>query len=321
MKNKNNYSKAKELRAQAKDRLKNRWGVAIFAFVIALLMGAVGSTLSFTMTEDISYITRTSTSTETIYVEDVGYYGDEEIVDDFTYEGPLYMMDEDHEEYIQDMVDSLIIIGLLVLIVAVVIVYCFLYTLFVAAPMQTGYMRFNLDLFKTRKEVSVNRLLYGFKNGYSRSVGACFRVGLIYIGVALRFFLTGVALMIVCGLLPADLFWIGLIVLLVIYFMWVIANIKVALTYSMCYYLLADHPDMTGGEALKASKEMMNGQKWRLLRLRLSFLGWIFLSAMTLGIGLIWVGPYMQAADTAFYRELAKGGKKQSFLAGLFQGA
>ena len=316
---KKNYSTARELRAQAKDRLKNRWGIAIFAFLIALLMGAVGSTLSFTMTEDISYITRTSTSTETIYVEEVGYYGDEEIVDDFTYEGDLYMMDEDHEEYIQDMVDSLIIIGLLVLIVAVVIVYCFLYTLFVAAPLQTGYMRFNLDLFKTRKEVSINRMLYGFQNGYSRSVGACFRVGLIYVGVALSFVWIPIVSAVIGGLFPADVATlIFLIVVFVCMFGWMIANIKISLEYSMSYYLLADHPEMTGREALKISKAMMDGHKWRLLRLRLSFLGWIFLSLFTFGIGLIWVGPYMQAADAAFYRELAKDGKKNSFLEGLF---
>ena len=319
MKNKNNYSKAKELRAQARDRLKNRWGVAIFAFVIALALGAVGGMLSFTISEDIAALNWNFNSAETVVYEDVGDYTDGELVDDFAYQDEIYMAHPDHEEYIQNLVNYFIIIALLVLIFSVVITYCTLYNLFAAAPLTTGYMRFNLDLFKTRKEVSVNRLLYGFKNGYSRSVGACFRVGLIYIGVALRFFLASIALMIVCGLLPADLFWIGLIVLLVIYFMWVIANIKVALTYSMCYYLLADHPDMTGGEALKASKEMMNGHKWRLLRLRLSFLGWVFLSFFTFGIGLLWVGPYMQAADAAFYRELAKGGKKQSFFERLFQ--
>ena len=316
MKNKNNYSKAKELRAQARDRLKNRWGIAIFAFVIALALSAVGGMLSFTISEDIAALNWNFNSAETVVYEDVGDYTDGASVDDFAYQDEIYMADADHEEYLQDF----IIIALLVLIFFGVITYCTLYNLFAAAPLTTGYMRFNLDLFKTRKEVSVNRLLYGFKNGYSRSVGACFWVGLIYVEVAFSFVWIPIVSAVIGGLFPADVAaLIFLITVFVCMFGWMIANIKISLEYSMSYYLLADHPEMTGREALKTSKAMMNGHKWRLLRLRLSFLGWIFLSLFTFGIGLIWVGPYMQAADAAFYRELVKGGKKQSFLENLFR--
>ena len=317
------YSTAKELRSEARGRLKNRWGIAIFAFLIALALGAVGGTLSFRVTENISYVTR-NTVTNNEYVETVPSLDTEaadgaELVDDFAYDGEIDMGDEDHRAYIQDAVNYLILVMLLVLIVVVVISYCSLYTIFVAAPLQMGYMRFNLDLFKTRKEVSVNRLLYGFQNKYSRSVGAGFLMGLIYVGVALRFMLIPIALIIVSWIWMSDLVtFLCLISFFVGVFAWGIANIKVALRYSMCYYLLADHPEMTAREALKASKEMMKGHKWRLFCLRLSFLGWIFLSVLSCGIGLLWVGPYIQAAETAFYRELVNGGKKQSFLARLF---
>ena len=319
MKNKNNYSKAKELRAQARDRLKNRWGVAIFAFVIALALGVFGL-LTFEIIGNIGdegVIDVFGQDVHVVGVADTESFINEEYADDEAY----FNDDADHSDYIKVSIYALFIAFVLLLIGGVIVLALSLYHIFVAAPLTTGYMRFNLDLFKTRKEVSVNRLLYGFKNGYSRSTAAGFRLGLVYVGVALRYLLVPLVVFFIGMIAPLhDAFLlIAAFVLLVFYFMWVIANIKVALTYSMSYYLLADHPEMTGREALKASKDMMKGHKWRLLRLRLSFLGWLFLSWLTVGIGLLWVGPYMQAADTAFYRELAKGGKKQSFLENLFR--
>jgi uncharacterized membrane protein len=228
--------------------------------------------------------------------------------------------DADHDDYVTVSIGFVVVVLVLFLVAVVLIIALSLYNIFVAAPLQTGYMRFNLDLFKTRKEVSINRMLYGFRNGYSRSAGTCFRLGMIYVGVALLWLWAPMALGIVGWALKSTVIvLVGLLALLVAFFAWTIASIKISLEYSMSYYLLADHPEMTGREALKASKAMMKGHKWRLLRLRLSFLGWLFLSWLTVGIGLLWVGPYMQAADTAFYRELAKGGKKQSFLENLFR--
>ena len=36
----------------------------------------------------------------------------------------------------------------------------------------------------------------------------------------------------------------------------------------------------------------------------LSFIGWGILSILSCGIGLLWLIPYMQAADAAFYEEV-----------------
>ena len=74
--------------------------------------------------------------------------------------------------------------------------------------------------------------------------------------------------------------------------------------YSMAPYILMDHPEMTGGEAITASKNLMQGKKWKLFCLQLSFIGWCLLGAITFGIAFIWVGPYMQAAQAAFYEDI-----------------
>lgn len=92
-------------------------------------------------------------------------------------------------------------------------------------------------------------------------------------------------------------------------FLWslllIIPGIIASFSYAMTEYILAEHPEMTAREALAASKEMMDGNKWRLFCLRFSFIGWAILCAFTLGIGNLWLNPYKNAAIAAFYREVS----------------
>jgi uncharacterized membrane protein len=72
----------------------------------------------------------------------------------------------------------------------------------------------------------------------------------------------------------------------------------------MSYYVMAENPEMSGEDARRESIMMMDGNKMRLFCLQLSFIGWYLLSALTLGILLFWVVPYVQAATAAFYEEI-----------------
>lgn len=76
------------------------------------------------------------------------------------------------------------------------------------------------------------------------------------------------------------------------------------LSYSMTGYILLDNPEMSNNAAIEESMRMMDGHKWQLFKLILSFIGWILLSIITLGIALIWVVPYMQSTLARFYTEL-----------------
>lgn len=91
-------------------------------------------------------------------------------------------------------------------------------------------------------------------------------------------------------------------------FLWslllVIPGIIKALSYSMSVYILADNPGIEPNEARKQSMAMMNGHKWRLFCLELSFIGWWILCGLTLGILTFWVTPYVQTAIAAFYQDL-----------------
>lgn len=85
----------------------------------------------------------------------------------------------------------------------------------------------------------------------------------------------------------------------------IIPGIVKAYSYAMAPYIMAENPNMTAREALNASTELMDGHKMELAFLELSFIGWGILNIFTLGIGSLWLTPYMNAAHTAFYRNLS----------------
>lgn len=91
-------------------------------------------------------------------------------------------------------------------------------------------------------------------------------------------------------------------------FLWallfIIPGIIKGIGYSMTPFIMADHPDMTASEAIAASTELMKGYKGDHFILGLTFIGWELLCVLTLGIGMLWLNPYMNASYAAFYRKL-----------------
>ena len=104
-----------------------------------------------------------------------------------------------------------------------------------------------------------------------------------------------------------DAFVMGL--LRAIYtFLWtmlfIIPGIIAVYKYAMAPFILLENPGMKANDAITASKEMMDGHKGELFCLELSFIGWMVLSALTMGIGYLFVAPYINAAYAAFYRNI-----------------
>lgn len=92
-------------------------------------------------------------------------------------------------------------------------------------------------------------------------------------------------------------------------FLWslllIVPGIIKGLAYSMAPYILADHPEMGGNEAITASKNLMQGHKGELFCLYLSFIGWFLLSALTFGLlQLFYVAPYLTLAKAEFYEAI-----------------
>lgn len=99
-------------------------------------------------------------------------------------------------------------------------------------------------------------------------------------------------------------FVIVMIVGMILYIVSIIFMITKSLYYALSYIVLANHPEMTGKQAVEESRKLMEGNRSKLFVLQLSFIGWAILAALSLGIGLFWLIPYVQFSLFAFYKKL-----------------
>ena len=91
-------------------------------------------------------------------------------------------------------------------------------------------------------------------------------------------------------------------------FLWtlllIIPGIIAAFSYSLVFYIMADDPNIDAMEAIDKSKKMMYGYKWKFFCLCLRFFGWILLGFLTLGIGFLWIIPYLFVCYAKFYEDI-----------------
>lgn len=91
-------------------------------------------------------------------------------------------------------------------------------------------------------------------------------------------------------------------------FLWtlllIIPGIIAGLSYAMTYFIIADDPTIGPLQAITKSKEMMRGHKWKLFLLNWRFLGWALLCILTLGIGTLWLVPYVSTSLAHFYEDI-----------------
>lgn len=100
----------------------------------------------------------------------------------------------------------------------------------------------------------------------------------------------------------------GMLLSAIFVFLWsllfIIPGIIKIFSYAMTKYILEDYPELTASEAIDRSRAMMRGHKFDLFWLYLSFIGWGFLCLFTAGIGYLWLVPYMETAEAAFYEDV-----------------
>lgn len=96
-------------------------------------------------------------------------------------------------------------------------------------------------------------------------------------------------------------------------FLWsllfIIPGIIKGYAYSQAYFIYYDDYRKTGvapgyRDAITKSRQLMDGHKGQLFLLDLSFIGWHILCLFTLGIGYLWLTPYILTTKVAFYDNL-----------------
>lgn len=148
-----------------------------------------------------------------------------------------------------------------------------LLTIFVLYPLAFGYMNSMLDLTRgVETGAAENMFSIGFKGNYWRGIGVVLLVGIYVILWSLLLFIPGI--------------------------------IK-GMAYSLSYFIVRDNPDIAVDDCIYLSRKLMKGHKWEMFLLQLGFvLLSVLVGGITLGIGLLWMIPYLYCAYARFYDRL-----------------
>lgn len=152
--------------------------------------------------------------------------------------------------------------GLMVLLFSIVL------HLLIGMPIWVGAKRF--FMCSRERRTGVGELLYAFKSRY-------------IVNVVLTMFLREVKIFL----------WTLLLI---------VPGIIKSLQYMMVPYILAENPDIERKRAFEISAGMMSGQLWEVFILKLSFIPWMILGAISCGIvNVLYVNPYMAATEAELY--------------------
>ncbi len=102
-------------------------------------------------------------------------------------------------------------------------------------------------------------------------------------------------------------------------FLWslllIVPGIMAAYSYQMTFFVMNDHPGISGQDAITRSKDLMRGHRWRLFCLDLRYIGWWILCILTCGVLILWICPYWYTARAKFYQDLTTPGEHPSPIA------
>lgn len=141
--------------------------------------------------------------------------------------------------------------------------------LIIGGPLMLGITRIFLKLWH-RQDFQIEEMFQGF-NEFYRSMVA-------YLLIALHVFLWSLLL--------------------------IVPGIIAAISYSMTLFIMAEDRGIEAQEAMRKSKEMMEGHKTEYFMLMLSFIGWFLLSCLTGGLGFLLLSSYTTMASTIFFQRL-----------------
>ena len=171
--------------------------------------------------------------------------------------------------------------------------------LILEGPLNLGLVVFFLA-YARRGPAEIGMLFIGFRH-FGCALAVHLLTTLFVLGWFLLFASVGIVLLIVgvaSGSQPAIILGAAL------FLPGIVAAIVAGLSYSQAFYVVADDLQIGPVDAIRRSRDLMRGNKGNFFVLGLSFIGWVLLCLLTLGIGLLWLAPYMGCTFGRFYDDL-----------------
>ena len=190
-------------------------------------------------------------------------------VDDLNIDGMSAKDKQELQQMIDQMINPISIgVGVAGMILSLIVsLFKFAYNIFVSNPLTVGYNKY--FILQHDGQVDFVKLFSGFTGGkYWARVKVMFFHSLYIFLWSLLFIIPGI--------------------------------IK-TYSYFMVPYILADNPDISKDRAFEISMKTMDGEKFDLFVLELSFLGWQLLGLLACCIGTYFVNPYVKTTMCELY--------------------
>ncbi len=84
----------------------------------------------------------------------------------------------------------------------------------------------------------------------------------------------------------------------------IIPGIIISMSFIPIAYVLIDNPEKGVMDTLRHCWSVMKGHRWNATILASRFIGWALLSCLTVGIGFLWLLPYMKVSTALFYEDI-----------------
>lgn len=280
---KKNHPKIRQLKKQALNSLKGKWGTAVLGTLIFTIVMLFPSGLNYTFSFN----------------------------ENFHIFSQLFSGGAPINVNVDTQVDKSVLASILPFLI-------FAYGLLLTGAFTYGIVNLFLNLIRNSNG-QVEDVFAGFKN-YGRTFVINLLLTIFKFLWSLLWFIPYIAAVIIVAIpmfsgekSTGSIFGgIAIIVLLTLI-------ISITLTiflnrYALAYYIAHDDRDISASDAIKKSIQLMKGNKIRLFLLQLSFIGWFILGTILLLIPLLWATAYLNAATAAFYENIIKESDKEQSL-------
>lgn len=189
--------------------------------------------------------------------------------------GVLFFLSNEYAKpFLLDLINKILPSDILETVLSVILVFVdILLVNILLGPIMVGLSAVHLDLVRGDGKIKISKFFYGFREFVDN-----FQIGFMYV------------------------LHIALWSLL-----FVIPGIYMSLSYALVFYVKRDNPHYTWQQCFDESEILMDGNRWELIKLMFSFVGWTIVGIFAfLGVGCLWVYPYQTVSIAVFYDELRK---------------
>lgn len=185
--------------------------------------------------------------------------------------------------------------GAMAVLPFVVMILFYLIIFMLELMLMPGLIRIYMNICRGEK-AQIGELFFAFKNHPGKFILIAAAIGVFAV-------ILMVPMLVIMSVMRVNeefaiafflIYWVLTMVLMV----------YVGLTYGMFYIILIEDPEKSAMEALTESRHLMKGNRWRCFCLGFSFIGMILLGYMTVGVGFLWLMPYIICTSIMFYFDL-----------------